>query len=194
MSLCSFVSLLPVAFTWHAVCPCCDLGRGIPEAIGANKDSLLTNCDSDGVVKKWGFYHSAAFVSQFLLFPVSCSWFLLRFIRFEQFQRKGKDFKDITILQVLNMGRWLWDYTAGNPIQYEAAENLAAGRLMKRSILLLFEQLEKLQLKLSSSCVLQNAVLKWSRMEPGLVISVLVKLCALYYVLCCQMLPEKKKK
>lgn len=121
MSLCSSVSLLPDALTWCTVCPCCDLGRGIPLASGANKDSLLTNCNSDAVVKKWGFYHSAAFVSQSLLFPVSCLWWFLRFIKFEQFQQI---FKDITILQVLNMGRWLWDYTTGNPLQYEAAENL----------------------------------------------------------------------
>lgn len=145
-------------------------------------------------MKKWGFSHSAAFVSQFLLFPISCSWLLLRFIRFEQFQGMGKDFKDITILQVLNMGRWLRLCSRKSTSVWGSRESVGAGGLMKGSILLLFEQVEKLQLKLSSSWVLQNAVLKRSCRKPSLVISVLVKLCVLYSVLCCQTLPVKIKK
>lgn len=132
-------------------------------------------------------------VSQSLLFPISCSRLLLRFIRFEQFQGMDKDLKDIIILQVLNMGRWLRLYSRKSTSVLGSRESVGAGGLMKGNILLLFEQLGKLQLELSSSWVLQNAVLKWSRREPGLVISVLVKLCVLYSVLCCQMLPVKKK-
>lgn len=52
-----------VALTWHAVGPCCELGRGIPSAVGADKDSLLTSCDADGAMRKRGFYRSAAFAS-----------------------------------------------------------------------------------------------------------------------------------
>lgn len=130
---------------------------------------------------------------------VSAFPYFLLMITFEIYKiwtisRNGKDFKDITILQVLNMGRWLRLCSRKSTSVWGSRESVGAGGLMKGSILLLFEQVEKLQLKLSSSWVLQNAVLKRSCRKPSLVISVLVKLCVLYSVLCCQMLPVKIKK
>lgn len=89
-------------------------------------------------------------VSQSLLFPISCSRLLLRFIRFEEFQGMDKDLKDIIILQILNMGRWLRLYSRKSTLVLGSREFVGAGGLMKGNILLLFEQLEKLQLELSS--------------------------------------------
>lgn len=60
-----------------------------------------------------------------------------------------RDLKDTVILQVLKMGSWLWDrvYNMKSASILGSRESTGVGGGMKRNILWLSEQLEKLQVK-----------------------------------------------
>lgn len=134
----------------------------------------------------------SAFVSQSPPFPLSCSCLILRYIRFQRLWEMDWDLKDNIILQVLKMGSWLWErlYITKSASILGSRESTGAGGGMKRNTLRLSEPLKSFNWN-SSSRVLQNAIRKQNRREPGVAISMLVKLRVLYSVLCCQMLPVK---